>query len=67
MQIKIFMESPAGDVKEVVVTDPNKDLVPLMVAGWHQVQIQEPVTQPPVAQAAAPARAGGRGKVKWQI
>ena len=30
MQIKIFMESPAGDVKEVVVTDPNKDLVPLM-------------------------------------
>jgi hypothetical protein len=43
MQIKIFMESPAGDVKEVVVNDPNKDLVPLMVAGWHQVQIQEPV------------------------
>ena len=39
MQIKIFMESPAGDVKEVVVNDPNKDLVPLMVAGWHQVQI----------------------------
>ena len=28
MQIKIFMESPAGDVKEVVVNDPNKDLVP---------------------------------------
>lgn len=51
MQIKIFMESPAGDVKEVVVTDPNKDLVPLMVAGWHQVQIQEPVAQQPVAQA----------------
>ena len=51
MQIKIFMESPAGDVKEIVVTDPNKDLVPLMVAGWHQVQIQEPVTQQPVAQA----------------
>jgi hypothetical protein len=44
------MESPAGDVKEVVVNDPNKDLVPLMVAGWHQVQIQEPVTQPSVAQ-----------------
>jgi len=50
MQIKIFMESPAGDVKEVVVNDPNKDLVPLMVAGWHQVQIQEPVAQQPVAQ-----------------
>ena len=50
MQIKIFMESPAGDVKEVVVNDPNKDLVPLMVAGWHQVQIQEPVTLPSVAQ-----------------
>ena len=50
MQIKIFMESPAGDVKEVVVNDPNKDLVPLMVEGWHQVQIQEPVTQPSVAQ-----------------
>lgn len=49
MQTKIFMESPAGDVKEVVVTDPNKDLVPLMVAGWHQVQIHEPVTQQPVA------------------
>ena len=49
MQIKIFMESPAGDVKEVVVNDPNKDLVPLMVAGWHQVQIQEPVKQPSVA------------------
>lgn len=52
MQIKIFMESPAGDVKEVVVTDPNKDLVPLMVAGWHQVQIQEPLTQQPVAQVS---------------
>ena len=51
MQIKIFMESPAGDVKEIVVTDPNKDLVPLMVAGWHQVEIQEPVTQQTVAQA----------------
>jgi hypothetical protein len=25
----VFMESPAGDVKEVSVTDPNKDLVPL--------------------------------------
>ena len=50
MQIKIFMESPAGDVKEVVVNDPNQDLVPLMVEGWHQVQIQEPVTQPSVAQ-----------------
>ena len=43
MQIKIFMESPAGDVKEVVVTDPNKDLVPLTVAGGHQVRLQEPV------------------------
>ena len=32
MQIKIFMESPAGDVKEIVVTDPKKGLVPLMVA-----------------------------------
>ena len=50
MQIKIFMESPAGDVKEVVVTDPNKDLVPLMVAGWHQVRLQEPVMQRSVAQ-----------------
>ena len=67
MQIKIFMESPAGDVKEVVVTDPNKDLVPLMVAGWHQVQIQEPVTQRTGCTGATPARAGGRGKVKWQI
>jgi len=52
MQIKIFMESPAGDVKEIVVTDPSKDLVPLMVAGWHQVQIQEPVTQQPVTPQA---------------
>jgi hypothetical protein len=51
MQIKIFMESPAGDVKEVVVTDPNKDLVPLMVAGWHQVKLQEPVGHEPVTQA----------------
>ena len=54
MQIKIFMESPAGDGKEVVVTDPNKDLVPLMVAGWHQVQVQEPVTQRPVSPQAPP-------------
>ena len=65
MQIKIFMESPAGDVKEVVVTDPNKDLVPLMVAGWHQVRLQEPVGH--ATGHTGTARAGGRGKVKWQI
>jgi hypothetical protein len=41
-QQKVFMESPSGDVKEVLVTDPRKDLVPLMVQGYHQVQIQEP-------------------------
>lgn len=33
----VFMESPTGEVKEVSVTDPNKDLVPLMVAGYRQV------------------------------
>ena len=50
MPSTVFMESPAGDVKEVAVNDPNADLIPLMVAGWHQVQIQEPVTLPSVAQ-----------------
>ena len=56
MQIKIFMESPAGDVKEVVVNDPNKDLVPLMVAGWHQVRLQEPVGHESVAQGNRKSR-----------
>ena len=65
MQIKIFMESPAGDVKEVVVTDPNKDLVPLMVAGWHTGKT--PGTGRPRTGHTGTARAGGRGKVKWQI
>ena len=64
MQIKIFMESPAGDVKEVVVTDPNKDLVPLMVAGWHQVRSRNRSAR---TGHTGTARAGGRGKVKWQI
>ena len=41
-ETKVVLESPTGDVKEVVVTDPMKDLVPLMVAGYHQVKIQEP-------------------------
>jgi hypothetical protein len=36
----------------VAVTDPAKDLVPLMVAGWHQVQMQQPV-----AHQTAPAQA----------
>jgi hypothetical protein len=44
-ETKVFLESPSGDVKEVVVTDPMKDLVPLMAAGWHQVKIQEPHQQ----------------------
>jgi hypothetical protein len=44
-ETKVFLESPSGDVKEVVVTDPMKDLVPLMAAGWHQVKIQEPRQQ----------------------
>ena len=55
MPSTVFMESPAGDVKEVAVTDPAKDLIPLMVAGWHQVQMQEPVThQADPAQAPPP-------------
>ena len=37
----VFMRSPEGDVKEVTVTDPNKDLVPLMVAGYCQVFVDE--------------------------
>jgi hypothetical protein len=41
-EAKVVMESPAGDVKEVVVTDPMKDLIPLMAAGYHQVKILEP-------------------------
>ena len=41
-ETKVFLESPSGDVKEVVVTDPMKDLIPLMAAGYHQVKIQEP-------------------------
>ena len=44
----VFMESPAGDVKEVSVTDPNKDLVPLMVAGYRQVFIDNHPPAPPV-------------------
>jgi hypothetical protein len=44
------MESPAGDVKEVSVTDPNKDLVPLMVAGYHQVFVDN---HPPAPAAQA--------------
>ena len=44
----VFMESPAGDVKEVSVTDPNKDLVPLMVAGYRQVFIDEHAPAPSV-------------------
>jgi len=39
---KVFLESPSGDVKEILVTDPRKDLIPSMVQGYHQVQIQEP-------------------------
>ena len=39
---KVFLESPSGDVKEILVTDPRRDLIPLMVEGYHQVQIQEP-------------------------
>ena len=58
MPSTVFMESPAGDVREVAVTDPAKDLVPLMVAGWHQVQMQEPVAhQPAPAQAPPPQQA----------
>ena len=44
----VLMESPTGDVKEVSVTDPNKDLVPLMVAGYHQVFIDEHAPVPSV-------------------
>jgi hypothetical protein len=51
------MESPAGDVKEVVVTDPARDLVPLMVAGWHQVQMQEPVAHQPAPAQSRPQHA----------
>jgi hypothetical protein len=54
MQSKVFMESPSGDVKEIEVSDPNRDLIPLMVGGWHQVQVQEPVTQRPVSPQAPP-------------
>jgi hypothetical protein len=42
----VFMESPAGEVKEISVTDPNKDIVPLMVAGYHQVFIDEHAPAP---------------------
>jgi hypothetical protein len=38
------MKSPTGDVKEVTVTDPRKDLVPLMVRGYHQVFVEEKTT-----------------------
>jgi hypothetical protein len=44
-ETKVFLESPTGDLKEVVVIDPMKDLIPLMAAGYHQVKIQEPRQQ----------------------
>ena len=48
----VLMESPTGDVKEVSVTDPNKDLVHLMVAGYHQVFVDNhPPAPAPAAQA----------------
>jgi len=37
----VFMRSPEGELKEVAVTDPHKDLVPLMILGYHQVQVAE--------------------------
>ena len=47
MQNSVFMKSPAGDMKEVVVSDPNRDLVPLMALGWRQVTEQPPATGEP--------------------
>jgi hypothetical protein len=42
----VFMRSPEGELKEVTVIDPNQDLVPLMVAGYHQVQVAEMPSAP---------------------
>jgi hypothetical protein len=37
----VFLKSPTGEVKEITVTDPSKDLVPLMSQGYHQVFLQD--------------------------
>jgi hypothetical protein len=37
----VTLRSPSGETKEVVVTDPRKDLVPLMAQGYHQVRVPE--------------------------
>ena len=42
----VFMRSPEGELKEVTVTDPHKDIVPLMVTGYHQVQAAEIAAAP---------------------
>jgi hypothetical protein len=56
MQTKVFLKSPAGDVTEVSVSDPKKDLVPLMVQGYRQVFLDD--HPPAAAPAVAPHQAG---------
>ena len=42
----VFMRSPEGELKGITVTDPHKDIVSLMLIGYHQVQVAEVPTAP---------------------